>query len=817
MAEGYAGVASFLPLTEYCVETRGPQIHRIEEARMGFKEYPPGSAFPGVIGRTIGESEPAWPEPLRARVGAPNVLFIVLDDTGFGQLGCYGSPIKTPNLDRLAAGGLRYSNMHTTALCSPSRSCILTGRNHHSNAMACITEGATGYPGANGRIPFENGFLSEILLTHGYNTFALGKWHLTPTEYCSAAGPYDRWPLGRGFERFYGFMGGDTSQYHPDLVYDNHPVNPPATPEDGYHLTEDLAARAIQFIADSKQVAPDKPYFMYFCTGAMHAPHQVPRPWIDKYRGRFDDGWDAYRAKVFQQQLKVGLVPKGTKLSVRDPDVAAWDGLQPDEKRLYSVMMEVFAGFLEHTDHQIGRLIAFLERSGQLDNTLIMVISDNGASAEGGPHGSVNENLFFNNVPETVADGLKAIGELGGPKYFNHYPWGWAWAGNTPFRRWKRETYRGGVADPLIVHWPKGIAGKGEIRTQYAHAIDLVPTVLDALGVEPPAQIRGVTQSPIQGYSFAATFTNGKEPSKHRTQYFEMFGHRSLYHEGWRAVCPVPGPSFAEAGIGFGEMEMTEEKLRELDAKGWELYHVDEDTAETKNVAAQHRDKLIEMIALWYVEAGKYDVLPIDSRGTARLAEERPQLARERKQYAYYPHTSTVSNRIAPRLLNRPHSISASVEIEDGTEGVVIAQGGSSGGYSLYLKDQKLHYAYNFLGVQQFHVETVSTLPKGKHQLRFEFEPTGKADLAHGKGTPGRAQLYVDGQLAGTTDLPVTIPLDIGITEGLTVGRDEGSTVTSDYTAPFEFTGGLEQVTVEVAGKLIEDKEAEMRAVMAHQ
>jgi len=769
------------------------------------------------MGRTISESEPAWPSPVRAKPGASNVLFIVLDDTGYGHLGCYGSPIRTPHIDRLAANGLRFTNMNTTALCSPSRSCMLTGRNHHSNAMSCITEGATGFPGGNGLIPFENGFLSEILLGHGYNTFAVGKWHLTPIDQASAAGPYDRWPLGRGFERYYGFMGGDTHQYYPDLVYDNHQVPPPRTPEEGYHLTEDLVDRAISFIADSKQVAPDKPFFMYFCPGAMHAPHQVPRAWADKYRGQFDDGWDAYREKVFQGQLELGVVPPGTKLSARDPDVAEWNGLPADEKRLYARMMEVFAGFLEHTDHHIGRLLDFLQTVGELDDTLIMLVSDNGASAEGGPHSSVNENLFFNNVPETVADGLQAIDDLGGPKCFNHYPWGWAWAGNAPFRRWKRETYRGGSSDPFIVHWPKGIQARGQIRAQYAHLIDMVPTVLDALGIQAPSQLRGVTQSPIQGVSFAPAFDDGSVPSRHHTQYFEMMGHRSIYHDGWRAVCPVPGPSFTEAGMGFGAMELTEDKLRELDAKGWELYHVAEDFSETRNLAAENRDKLIEMIAIWYAEAGKYNVLPIDSRGTMRLVDERPQLARPRNLYVYYPRTSAVANKIAARVLNRPHAITATVELANGNDGVLVAQGGSSGGYSLYIKDHKLHYAYNFLGVQQFHFATDATLADGRHELRFEFAPTGTPDLAHGRGTPAHAQLYVDGNLAAETDLPVTIPLDIGITDGLTCGRDDGSTVTADYQAPFAFTGTLEKVIVDVSGELIEDKGAALRSVMAHQ
>ena len=386
---------------------------------MALKEYKPGTTFPGRMGRTIGESEPAWPSPLRAKEGAPNVLFIVIDDTGFGQLGCYGSPISTPNIDKLAKNGLLFNNMHTTALCSPSRSCILTGRNHHSNAMSCITEGSTGFPGGNGAIPFENGFLSETLLQQGYATYAIGKWHLTPSEQISAAGPYDRWPLGRGFERYYGFLGGDTHQYYPDLVYDNHQVEPQKTPEEGYHLTADLADKAIGFIADLKQVAPDKPFFLYFAPGANHAPHHVAKEWSDKYKGKFDEGWDVYRDKVFARQKELGIMPKDAKLSRHDPDVQEWTKLPADERKLYARMMEVFAGFCEHMDHHVGRLIDFLEKMGELDNTLIMFISDNGASSEGGPNGSVNENKFFNNVPDSLKENLAKIDELGGPSTFN--------------------------------------------------------------------------------------------------------------------------------------------------------------------------------------------------------------------------------------------------------------------------------------------------------------------------------------------------------------------------------------------------------------
>jgi arylsulfatase A-like enzyme len=784
---------------------------------VSLKEYKPGTAFTGVIGRTFDVSSPAWPEPLRAREGAPNVLFIVQDDTGFGQMGCYGSPIKTPNIDALAKNGLLFANMHTTALCSPTRSCILTGRNHHSNAMSCITEGSTGYPGGNGNIPFENGMLSEILLQKGYNTYALGKWHLTPADQISAAGPYDRWPLGRGFERYYGFLGGDTHNYYPELVYDNHTVEPEKTPEEGYHLTEDLVDKAIGFIADSKQVAPNKPFFMYFCPGAAHAPHHVPKEWADQYKGQFDDGWDAYREKVFNRQKELGIVPKDAELSRHDPDVQDWKTLPADEKRLYARMMEVFAGFLTHTDHHYGRLFEFLKSIGEFDNTLIMFISDNGASAEGGPHGSVNENKFFNNVPDSLAENLQKIDEIGGPSTFNHYAWGWTHAGNTPFRRWKRETYRGGISDPFVVHWPKGIKARGEVRTQYAHAIDMMPTVLEALGVEAPTSIKGVTQSPIEGHSFAQALDNGKAPSRHITQYFEMMGHRSIYHDGWRAICPWPGTSFTESGLPFGA-PIDAAKLTELDAKGWELYDLRKDFAENHNLAAENRPKLIEMIATWYVEAGKYNVLPVDSRGTLRFADPRPQIAANRTSYTYYPGTQMVPVNAGPNVMNRPYSLTADVEIPaTGAEGALLSAGDVQGGFAFYVQHGKLHYVYNYVGSNFYHVESTSAVPAGRHKLRFEFETTDKPDIAKGKGAPGRGQLYIDGKLAGQVDIALTMPLALGLAGGMVCGADSGSPVWDKYKPPFKFTGRLYSVTVDVSGDLIKDSEAEMRIAMARQ
>jgi len=783
---------------------------------LSLKEYKPGTTFPGVIGLTADQSNPAWPEPMRAREGAPNVLFIVLDDTGYGQLGCYGSPIETPNLDNLAEGGLRYNNMHTTALCSPTRACIITGRNHHSNALAAITELATGYPGYNGNMPFENGFLSEMLLQQGYNTFMIGKYHLLPSEQESAAGPFDRWPLGRGFERYYGFLGGDTHQYYPDLVYDNHQVEQPKAPEEGYHLTEDLADKAIQFIVDAKQIAPNKPFYLHFCPGATHAPHHVPKEWADKYKGKFDDGWDAYRQKVFARQKELGIVPADAELSRHDPDVPDWDSLSPQQKKLYARMMEVFAGFLTHTDYHIGRLLDYLKSIGEFDNTLIMVISDNGASAEGGPTGTTNELQFFNNAQESLEESLAKLDILGGPETFNHYPWGWTWAGNTPFRRWKRETYRGGVSDPFIVHWPKGIQARGEIRTQYAHAIDMVPTVLDALGIEPPASIKGVTQSPIEGVSFAHSFDDAKAPTRHVTQYFEMFGHRSLYHDGWRAACPWPGPSFKEAGKPLGA-PISAETLAELDAHGWELYHVAEDIAENHNIAADNREKLINMIATWYVEAGKYKVLPIDGSGLQRFAQERPQLTKDRIRYTYFQDTQTVPWFASVHVLNRPHSITADVQIpRGGAEGVLLCQGTGAGGYSFYIKDGKLQYVHNYVSRALYHVVSVEPVPEGRHQLRFEFEVTGQPDIPKGKGMPGRGKLYLDGKLVGDAEIPVTTPIVFN-PGGLTCGANPGLPVTPEYPSPFKFTGKIYGVTVDVSGDLTTDKEAELRLVMARQ
>ena len=787
---------------------------------MSIVEYPHGTRFPGRIGLTTADSSPAWPQPIRAPEGAPNVLFFVLDDVGYGQLSTFGGLIETPNIDRVAETGLRYANMHTTALCSPTRACILTGRNHHSSGVASIMETATGYPGYDARMPFENGMLSEILRQHGWNTFCVGKWHLSPSEENTAAGPFHRWPVGRGFERFYGFLGGETNQWYPDLTEDNRAVEPPATPEDGYHLSEDLADQAVRMILDAHVNAPEKPFFLYYATGCGHAPHHVSKEWADRYAGRFDDGWDAYREKVFARQKALGIVPAHAELPARDPDVPEWDSLSAEERRLYARFMEVYAGFVSFTDHHFGRILDTLEEIGELDNTLIMVISDNGASAEGGPQGSANEMLFFNNAPESLEDNLARIDTLGDTRSYNHYPWGWAWAGDTPFRRWKRETYRGGSTDPFVVAWPKGMTARGEVRDQYAHAIDMVPTVLDALGIDAPGAIRGVTQSPIEGVSFASSFDDPSVPTEHTTQYFEMFGHRAIDHDGWRAVCPWPGVDFTTAatkGREFGS-PITPEVLDELEREGWELYRIPDDPTESRNVASEHPEKLRELVALWWVEAGRYKVLPLDGDVKSRLVVDRPMASRPRTRFTYYPGLAPIPQPATPKIVNRPHAIEADVTIPPGgAEGVLLAQGGAAGGFAFYVKDGALHYALNYDARDVFGVSSADTVPEGRHLLRFEFEPTGPPDFAAGKGSPGRFELYVDGALVGAEEAPHTTPMIYEL-EGLSCGYDALAPVLPDvYRSPNPFTGTIHSVTIDVSGDLIEDDEATLKMIMAQQ
>lgn len=748
--------------------------------------------FKGKIGRTVAESTPDWPPQATAPKGAPNVLYIVLDDVGFAALGCYGSPsIKTPHMDKLAKNGVRYNNFHTTALCSPSRSAMLTGRNHHSNAMACITEGSTGFPGSYGRIPLANGFLSEMLTPFGWSAFAIGKWHLTPAEDMNLAANRKWWPLGRGFDRFYGFLGGEVDQWTPWLTYDNHFIKPPKTPEEGYHNVPDLTAKAKEFIADLKQVAPDRPFFMYFCPGACHAPHHAPKDWIEKYKGAFDGGWDEYREKALANQIKLGICPPNTKLSPPDPDVVPWAKLNAEEKKLYARQMEVYAAYLSYVDHHIGDLVAFLETMEQLDNTMIILVSDNGASAEGGPHGSFNENIFFNGAPDTFQNNMKHLPNWGDPSTYPHYSWGWTHATNSPFRRWKREVTRGGTSDLCIVHWPKGIKAKDAIRPQFVHAIDLVPTVLDALKMKSPTSINGVAQSPIEGVSFAATFDDPGAKVPREAQYFEMLAQRAIYLDGWRAYAPWT----------FGD----DISAKDLVNDKWMLFNVADDFSEANDVAAQNPAKLEEMKQYWWAMASKYKVLPLDGRGVVRLATPRPEMSAPRSRYVYFPGAGEIESSNAADVRNRAYSITAEITVpKEGAEGVLLAHGSSFGGLSFFVnKDQKLQFSYNYLGISEAKVISQEKLPSGQLTVRWEFTPTGPADFRIGRGAPGVGKLFVDGKLVGSGKIELTCPIAYGLSgDGLCCGRDTLTPVSADYfgRGEYNFTGTIRRVIVDVGG-----------------
>jgi arylsulfatase len=750
--------------------------------------------FGGVIGRHYWESTPHWPEPRRAPDDAPNVLLVVLDDVGFAQLGCFGSDIDTPALDRLAAAGLRYTNFHTTALCSPTRSCLLTGRNHHSNGMGRIIELATGFPGYNARIPRQNGFLSELLVPHGYAAWAIGKWHLTPEDECHTAAPRERWPLGRGFERFYGFFTGETHQFAPALVADNHQIRPPRSIAEGYHLTEDLIDQAIGLVRELRAIDEAKPFFLYLATGACHSPHQAPAEWIARYRGRFAGGWDAWREATLARQIASGVLPATAELSPRPDWVPPWDSLSADERRVYERFMEAFAGFLSHTDHHLGRLLAALDESGDLDDTLVLVLSDNGASSEGGPFGSINDLRPWNMAPRPLDEALARLDEIGGPRCHNNYPWGWTVAGNTPFRRWKREVHEGGVADPLLVHWPRGIAARGEVRRQYVHAIDVLPTVLELAKLAPPEAIAGVAQRPIEGTSFAYSFADASAPSRHETQYYEMFGCRALYHRGWKAVT----------------YRQLQDLRRNFDDDAWELYHVDHDVSECHDLAATHPDKLAELVALWWREAERYQVLPLDNRALSELVLERPSLVPPRARYVYYPGSQQIPEAAAVNVRNRSHAILADVELAANDAGVLLAMGSLLGGFALYVKQRRLHYVHNFVGMAEQHVGSSVDLAPGRHVLGFRFVRSGEHR--------GTAQLLLDGAVIGTGELPQFTPARFSITgAGLTCGHALEPAVSDDFQAPFTFTGRIHRVVVEVDGAAYRDPDGEVRAAIASQ
>jgi arylsulfatase len=652
-----------------------------------------------------------------------------------------------------------------------------------------------------------------VLRDQGYATCALGKWHLSPSEENTPAGPYARWPLGRGFERFYGFLGAETHQFYPDLVRDNTFVEPPATPDEGYHLTNDLTDNAIAYLRDLRSVDPSKPFFMYFCTGACHSPHQPAPEFLDRFRGHFDKGWDAWREETFQRQLDKGIVPHGARLSERPQWVRAWDSLSEDERRLFARMMEVFAGFLAHTDEQISRLIDAIDDLGDLSNTLVIVVSDNGASGEGGFFGSFNENIMFNGVPDSLEVNLERIDQLGTADSYGHYPTGWAMAANTPFRRWKRNVHNGGIADPLIVHWPDGFASRGEIRPQFLHAIDVAPTILTAAGVEFPALINGVPQEEVAGRSFNVTFDQPGVPSVRSRQYFEMYGSRALYDNGWKAVTFHAPPGLPADGPGDPNLPFIQD--------AWELYNLQEDPAETRDLATEAPDRLQEMIALWYVEAGKYDVLPLHAH---QQKGQRPRQFAEPEIFRYWPDTTRIASEVSVNVLMRPFSVLAVATVPpEGAQGVLIAQGGQFGGWTLFVQDGRLWFEHNYLGLEQYRVSSNVEIPReaGVH-LGVEFQPSGTFEIdaslsAMGiQGMKGVATLMINGEAVGSGNIDRTVPFSFALCgEGLCCGYDSETAVSEQYLPPNRFTGTLHEVLVSPKGQPVKVMAKEIqRAVL---
>jgi arylsulfatase A-like enzyme len=781
--------------------------------------------FKGVVNVDIRNSVPDWSPFVapRAPDGAASVVYVVLDDVGFSAMSCYGGPIETPNIDRVVASGVRYTQWHTTALCSPTRSCLLTGRNHTRNSMACITECASGFPNASGVIPSENGQIQEILGAQGWNTYMVGKWHLCPEAEMNLASTRRNWPTGRGFERFYGFLGAETNQWYPDLVYDSHVVDPPRSPEEGYHLSEDLTDKALEFVRDSKALAPDKPFFLYYAPGACHAPHHAPREWVDRFKGRFDMGYEALREQTLARQKDMGIVPPDTELPQINPigtpetrtgpngqpypalDFARpWNSLSDEEKRLFCRMAEVYAGFLAHIDGQIGRLLDYLEESGQRENTMVVVVSDNGASGEGGPNGSVNENKIANGIPDDLAENLAKIDELGGTGTYNHYCTGWAMAFNTPFKMWKRYEFNGGTCDPCIISWPAGMKARGELREQYHHAIDLVPTMLDALGVESPESIGGHVQSAFDGVSMRYSFDHAAMPSARPTQFFSMLGSRGIWHDGWKAVTTHPTLS---GWSDFGK-------------DTWELYHTDVDRSEVHDLAAQDPERLQEMINLWYAEAGANSGFPLDDRGPLELlTTPRPVLTEPRHRYVYSPGLADVPESQAVNVRNRSYAIAAVVDIPGpGAAGVLFAHGAHFGGHALYVKDDHLHYVYNFVGSVEQKIVASEPVPTGdKVILSAAFDKDGEDPPGVSIGT---LSLYHGDVKVGEGRI-TTQPGKFSVAgEGLCVGRDSSDPVTRDYPgeAPWSFTGGtIHRVAVDVSGEPYVDLEREAVAMLARE
>jgi arylsulfatase A-like enzyme len=769
----------------------------------------PYKDFNGTINLDIRDSKADWGPftPKKAPAGAPNILFVLYDDTGLAAWSPYGGRINMPTLDKLAQNGLTYTQFHTVALCSPTRSTLLTGRNHTLNGMAAITEASNGFPGWAGRIPPQAATIAQILQDTGYSTFWLGKNHNVPEQDVAEGGDRKTWPLGQGFERYYGFIGGETNQWYPDLVEDNHFIEPPYGPEKGYHLSRDLADQAIKMIRNQQSATPSKPWFMFYNPGANHAPHHAPKEYIAKYKGKFDDGYEAYRTWVLTRMIDKGVLPKDTKLTPINPlpesqanpadHVRPWNTLNADEKKLFSRMAEVFAGLSEYTDVQIGRVIDYLEKTGQLENTMVLYAADNGTSGEGTPNGSVNENNFFNGVPDDLAENMKMIDKLGSPDTYGHFPTGWATAFSTPFQMFKRYAqYSGGTADPLVISWPKGIKARGEIRDQYHHSVDIVPTILDIVGVEMPKVYRGVEQFPLSGVSMKYTFdAEPRAPTQKKRQFYSMLGTRGMWEDGWLAAT-VHAPF-----TGKGHFDQDQ----------WQLYHVDADRSESVDLAKQYPDKLEALKKAWDEEARINLALPVDDRTASEiLTIERPSSEAVRERYVYYPDTAPVPEGVAANVRNRSYKILANVEISDANAGgVIFAHGSRFGGHSLFIKDHKLYYVYNYLGrkPEQKFVSKMDLKP-GKYTLGMEFTRTGAGPHKESLGT---LKLYVNDKVVAEGPMR-TQPAKFTLSgDGLCVGYDSGDAVSAEYKSPGTFHGGTIQgvgVTVEKAAYVDLENEA---------
>jgi arylsulfatase A-like enzyme len=772
--------------------------------RRGKEQRAVAQYFGGRIGADWRDSEPWWPPEPTPAPGSPNVLLVVLDDVGYAQLGCYGSDIETPVFDGLAATGVRLANFHTTSLCSPTRACLLTGRNHHRSGMGRVADLAIGYPGYWGKPPRENGYLAEILRAAGYATYAVGKWHLSPEDETNMAASRATWPLARGFDRWYGFHGGETSQFVPALYHDNHSVRPPRSIEDGYHLTEDLADRAIEFLGDLRAVDADQPFFLYFATGACHSPHQPPQRWLERYRGRFDLGWDAWREQVFARQLAASLLPPSTALSPRPDWVPAWDSLGDRDRAVAARFMECFAGFLSHADEQVGRLLSFLRERGDLDNTIVCVVSDNGASAEGGAEGSINDIRMLNIDPAQPAEMFARIDEIGGPMTHNNYPWGWTMAGNTPFRRWKREVHEGGVADPCILSWPASVMEPGTIRHQFAHAIDVLPTLLELAGVGLPAEIDGTAQTELDGVSFAYALPPGSDQAaeRHHTQYFEMFGSRAIYHRGWKAVTFHP----------IGPLYDDQNPNAPFDADVWELYHVAQDLSESRDLAHEQPELLAELVELWWGLARRNQVLPLDNRVLWALVHPKPDRRPSRDEHEYFQGGAQVPESAAVNVRNRSHELVVDVTIADAgqTDGILLALGCALGGWSLHILHGRIRYVHNLYGSERHVIESAELISPGDHRIEYAFS---KDD-----GLGGTGVLRCDGRETGRGPIPRFTPSGFnGVGAGLTCGYEWGPAVGGGYAAPFPFAGIIRRAVVRTTGPVVRDPLADLEAILAEQ